>query len=90
MHIRNGEINAFVFRTLDERRKAVMVFPDVDELPVVFFTDGAQVIQILRLKGFVIVPGVAARGKLVIKVLFEFCKFRHLHFSFTSPYLSSA
>ena len=76
-HVRDGEIHASVFRALDECRKAVMVFPDVDELPMVFFADGAQVIQILCLKGFVIIPGVAARGKLVVKVLFEFFDFSH-------------
>ena len=76
-YIRDGNVDTLVFRAFDERRKAVMIFPYIDELPMVFFTDGAKVIQILRLKRSVIFAGVTARRKFVGKIFFEFFDFSH-------------
>ena len=34
--VADGDVNTFVFRALDESGEAVVVFSDVDELPVIF------------------------------------------------------
>ena len=41
--VADGDVNVFVFRTLDKSRKAIMVFSDVDELPVIFTAHCFQV-----------------------------------------------
>ena len=60
-YVRNGEIDTLVFAALDERGKTIVVASDIDELPMVFTAYRSQVIDILGLKGLVIVSGVAAR-----------------------------
>ena len=50
-HVRNGDVHAFVLAALDEGGETVVVASDVDELPMVFFAYGAQVIEIFGLKG---------------------------------------
>ena len=71
-HVRDGNVDTLVFRALDERRKAEAIFPHVDELPMDFFAMRTPLIQVLRLKRFVILAGVAASRKFVGKVLFVF------------------
>ncbi len=43
--IRNGYIHASVLRALDERRKAIVVSSDIDELPMVFTAHRLQIVD---------------------------------------------
>ena len=72
-----GNVNAFVFRTLDKSGEAVMVFSDVYKLPVIFTAHCFQVVDIFGLKGFVVFAGVAPRRKFIIQLFFEFRYFCH-------------
>ena len=76
-HVGNREVHALVFRALNERRKAVVIFPHVDELPMVFAAYRFQVIDILCLECPLIFAGVTARRKFMGKILFEFFDFSH-------------
>lgn len=77
-----GNVHAFIFRALDKGRKAVVITPDVDKPPMIFFAHCFQVVYVFSLKSFVIFAGVRAGREFIIKILFEFCKFSH---SFNSP-----
>ena len=43
--IGNGNVHAFVFRALDERRKAIVVSSDMEELPMVFTAHRLQIVD---------------------------------------------
>ena len=58
--IRDGYVHAFVFRALDKGGEAVVVSPDIDELPMVFTAQCFQVVDILGLKGFIIFARITA------------------------------
>ena len=75
--IGNGNVHAFVFRALDERRKAIVVSADIDELPMVVATYSFQVVDVLCLKRLVVLAGVTSRRKFISEIFFEFCDFRH-------------
>ena len=57
--VADGDVNAFVFCTLDKNGETVMISSDVDELPVIFTAHCFQVVDIFGLKGFVVFAGVA-------------------------------
>ena len=76
-HVGDGQVNILVFRAFDKGRKAVVVAPDIDNLPVVFFAHSAQVIQIFCLEGLVICAGVASGRKFVVEILFKLFEFSH-------------
>ena len=48
-----------------------MVSADVYKLPVIVLTHSAKVVDIFRLKGFVVVAGVTARRKPITYVFFQ-------------------
>ena len=75
--VADGDVNAFVFRTLDKSGKAIMVSSDVDELPVIFTAHCFQVVDIFGLKGFVVFAGVTPGRKFIIQIFFEFRYFCH-------------
>ena len=81
-YVADGYVDAFVFRAFDKGGEAIMIFPDVDKLPMVFTAHCFQVVQIFCLKALVIVAGVAPGRKFVREIFFEFCDFSH---SFNSP-----
>lgn len=66
--VADRDVNAFVFRAFDKSRKAVVVFIDVDELPMVIAAYRLEIVYVFGLKGLVIVAGVAARGKFVREI----------------------
>ena len=57
--VADGYVNAFVLHTFDKSGKAIMVFSNVDELPVIFTAYCFQVVDVFGLKGFIIFAGVA-------------------------------
>ena len=65
-----GYVNAFVLRTFDKRRKAVVIFADVYKSLMIIFANRAKIVDVFRLERFVIVAGVTARRKLVVYVFF--------------------
>lgn len=75
--IGNGKVHTFVFRALNKGGEAVVVSPDIDELPMVFATYSFQVVDVLCLKGLVVLAGVTSRRKFISEILFEFCDFSH-------------
>ena len=75
--IGNGKIHASVFRAFNERRKAVVVSPDIDELPMIFAAYRFEVVDVLGLKGLIVLACVTSRRKFISEILFEFCDFSH-------------
>ena len=49
-----------------------MIASDVDELPMIFTAYRFQVVNVFCLKGLVVAACIAARGKFVCKIFFEF------------------
>ena len=54
-----------------------MVSSDIDELPMVFPAYRFQVVDVLRLKGLVVLAGVTSGREFISEILFEFCDFSH-------------
>ena len=54
-----------------------MVSSNIDELPMVFTAYSFEVVDVLRLKGLIVIAGVTARRKFISEILFEFCDFSH-------------
>ena len=75
--IRDGYVHAFVFRALYKGGEAVMVSSDIDELPMIFAAYSFQIVDVLCLKGLVVLAGVTPGRKFISEILFEFCDFRH-------------
>lgn len=75
--IGNGKIHASVFRALDERRKAIVVSADIDELPMIFAAYRFEVVDVFCLKRLVVFAGVTSRRKFISEIFFEFCDFSH-------------
>lgn len=65
-HVAYGKIYAFALRALYESRKAVVVFADVDKLPVVVLAHGFEVVYVLGLKGLVVISRITARRELIV------------------------
>ena len=66
--IGNGKVHAFVFRALNKGGEAVVVSSDIDELPMVFATYSFQVVDVLCLKGLVVLAGVTSRRKFISEI----------------------
>ena len=75
--VADGDVHAPVPTALDKRRKAVVVLPDVDEPPMIFPAYRFQVVDVFRLKAFVIFARIASAGKFVREIFFEFFDLRH-------------
>ena len=75
--IRDGYIHASVLRTLDKGGEAIVVSADIDELPMVFAAYRFEVVDVLCLKGLIVIAGVTPGREFISEILFEFCDFSH-------------
>ena len=54
-----------------------MVSSDIDELPMIFAAYSFQIVDVLCLKGLVVLVGVTPGREFISEILFEFCDFSH-------------
>ena len=54
-----------------------MVSSDIDELPMIFAAYSFQIVDVLCLKGLVVLAGVTPGRKFITEILLEFCDFSH-------------
>lgn len=66
------EINVPILRISDKGGKVVMIAPDIYKFPTVEFTEGTKIIDILCLKGFVVLSRRTTRTECVGKILAKF------------------
>ena len=64
-------VNALVSRTFDKRRKTVMIPSDVHEMPMILLAYRTQIVDIFRLKTFVVISRITSRRKLIVYVFFQ-------------------
>lgn len=70
--IADREINILVFLVADKGRKIVVIATDIHEFPAVQFAEGAKIIDILCLKGFVVLSRRTTRTERMGKILAKF------------------
>ena len=75
--ITDGYVHASVLRALNKGGEAIVVSSDIDELPMVFTAYSFEIVDVLCLKGLVVLAGVTPGRKFISEILFEFCDFSH-------------